>query len=1382
MTNGTDRALDNMEDGIWAKSVRTMDQYIQQFKSAVTDCHMVGLDLDDKLQRRIFLKHAPNKLREYLLNFAWREDVSMSELFKFALSWSSRGGVDVFKTSTTGARRVEAYPQEVSNRTGVGEFPSRGLPGTHDVSRTYGGPEGAARGRMTPEMVSRRTRGACYVCGKPGHMARECKERVQSAVKVALVESEDQGPLHEEAHNARESEDLVWPSSSVLVSRAGEKQYANVPMVEARIQGKNGCKGCILSALVDTGASVTLCSKKLVDELYRNGVLGRGDIKCEKGMTVTYADGTEGSAIGTVALTLDGVSVVAHVLPVVSPDFIMGIDTIRQHGGAKARLVKCLGFDELMSAKLLEEEVGLDGGSKSEEDDFPGTRAARVQGESLTEFSNHADWPDIHLNWVSERRPSERNLNMALKEAYATERRLIAKGLVDAYQAVIDEWIENGWLKATSKDEVKNVFRHFAVRKDSGGATAMSRCRLVVDGSSLGEFVNAGECTHKDLVRNLILWRMSSRFSSLDISSAYMRLRIAEEDQYYMAIVWKGQAYRFTSLPMGVSCSASCLQTCVDALLAQWKSQYRSSSGVNIIVVPYMDDLLQLALPVEETTSVSSEEELEARQSLVTFLNGKGMKISTPKLFGTQESGLGQKGKVLGVSIKGERIELGASIDISRVGETMSRKLAVGILSALYDPLGLRAELVLKARDIIRSTAGVAWSQPVERATMEKVIELARNVNIVSGSVPRRICRGSGNVVYVFTDASKIGIGIVVLMQASDGLWIRGYAKSVLYKNYQRKWTSISAKIELLALHHTLQVIQYLVKVFEEAGWTIQWRVGTDSEVNVNRMASEEAIAKVTDPWQKKVAGLCANSFHNLGAMVFHVRGDDNPADAVSRGNWYSEEEKQRCYQRAVQSFSLERAFVPPKVSIGKGEEVCLGESGVVGVCGNAATTGPQELRVCLAERFLLERPAESSREQWIREYQDRDAKISVMKRKGLLAEHNGVLVRNGRQTLQGDPLRQIVVPRELMANVLRACHEGTGHLGAGKTLIKVLDEYYWKGASKDVRKYVGQCEVCQAVKGQREWNTEPGLLYTDGRLWSTVSCDLVKGFGKHVILVMVCLYSRYMHVVAIKGESTRAIIKALGSVFDAEGPCSTLVTDNAAVFISEEFRHYLTFWGVRWRNIPRYSGFYAGWYERQHATLISVLSCVTEGRSDWARVLQLAALYANARPYDQNVGEVGGALSPFEVFKGRKLGSFFDLAMESDDPVPEESQVFENIGSLIEERRAVARKYEEVWKALRTKSVRNMGRKVRNVDVLKVGDSVYAWIPKLRKQKHGPLWEGPYQVQEILTPTATIVRVNGKVEHAFNLKRAHLSASCTALNHAGYVAFTKPGGELLPY
>ena len=64
-----------------------------------------------------------------------------------------------------------------------------------------------------------------------------------------------------------------------------------------------------------------------------------------------------------------------------------------------------------------------------------------------------------------------------------------------------------------------------------------------------------------------------------------------------------------------------------------------------------------------------------------------------------------------------------------------------------------------------------------------------------------------------------------------------------------------------------------------------------------------------------------------------------------------------------------------------------------------------------------------------------------------------------------------------LKERVIREKHDvfTSAHPGVGKTEFSVQQDYYWKGLSRDVDRYVASCETCQRVKARQ--TKPPGTL-----------------------------------------------------------------------------------------------------------------------------------------------------------------------------------------------------------------------------------------------------------------------------------------------------------------
>jgi hypothetical protein len=117
----------------------------------------------------------------------------------------------------------------------------------------------------------------------------------------------------------------------------------------------------------------------------------------------------------------------------------------------------------------------------------------------------------------------------------------------------------------------------------------------------------------------------------------------------------------------------------------------------------------------------------------------------------------------------------------------------------------------------------------------------------------------------------------------------------------------MSSRIELLGLLHATEVAEYLQRVLKAVpGASPEFRVGADSEVNVNRFASRDPRA-IVDRWERKNLFLVNNAMANLDGKAFQIPGHLNPSDAASRCIYMGEVE----FSVSIAWFNQERAIKP---------------------------------------------------------------------------------------------------------------------------------------------------------------------------------------------------------------------------------------------------------------------------------------------------------------------------------------------------------------------------------------------------------------------------------------------------------------------------------------
>ncbi|XP_055584800.1 uncharacterized protein LOC129737664 [Uranotaenia lowii] len=165
----------------------------------------------------------------------------------------------------------------------------------------------------------------------------------------------------------------------------------------------------------------------------------------------------------------------------------------------------------------------------------------------------------------------------------------------------------------------------------------------------------------------------------------------------------------------------------------------------------------------------------------------------------------------------------------------------------------------------------------------------------------------------------------------------------------------------------------------------------------------------------------------------------------------------------------------------------------------------------------------------------------------------------------------KLVIPPERRNAVLKECHDDLMHIGTDKTMAKVRLKYYWPKMAKDVREYIQACSLCKETKpacipvvpsmGEQRMVTHP---------WQIIAVDYIGPLprskrGNQHLLVVTDLFSKWCILIPVKKiNSTTLCTHLRDQWFFRFSTPESLISDNASVFLSREFKNFLEQFGVR--------------------------------------------------------------------------------------------------------------------------------------------------------------------------------------------------------------------------
>ena len=107
----------------------------------------------------------------------------------------------------------------------------------------------------------------------------------------------------------------------------------------------------------------------------------------------------------------------------------------------------------------------------------------------------------------------------------------------------------------------------------------------------------------------------------------------------------------------------------------------------------------------------------------------------------------------------------------------------------------------------------------------------------------------------------------------------------------------------------------------------------------------------------------------------------------------------------------------------------------------------------------------------------------------------NGLLYRKHQETKTGRSSNQLVVPKGLRQQVMSMNHESAfrGHLGAKKTEVRIISNFFLPGLRQDVIRFCRSCDVCQrTVKKGHVKKVQLGSMPLFDTPFKRVAVDIV--------------------------------------------------------------------------------------------------------------------------------------------------------------------------------------------------------------------------------------------------------------------------------------------------
>lgn len=235
-----------------------------------------------------------------------------------------------------------------------------------------------------------------------------------------------------------------------------------------------------------------------------------------------------------------------------------------------------------------------------------------------------------------------------------------------------------------------------------------------------------------------------------------------------------------------------------------------------------------------------------------------------------------------------------------------------------------------------------------------------------------------------------------------------------------------------------------------------------------------------------------------------------------------------------------------------------------------------------------------------------------------------------------------IILPQPLRKKAIQSAHQG--HMGISSTKRIMREYFWWPGMSSEIELYVKACETCLLLSRKN-----PPIPLTNRELprgpWEILQIDFFtdKEFGYGEFLVMVDVYSRYLHVVEMKTINAESTIEALNKIFMVWGYPLVIQSDNGPPFQSDKFIQTWQNKGITVQKSIPWSPQSNGAIERQNQGIKKALAAAKLDSTNWRLALES---YVHNHNKVRPLSRLG--VTPFELLVGWKYRGTFPCLWEA--------------------------------------------------------------------------------------------------------------------------------------
>ena len=828
-------------------------------------------------------------------------------------------------------------------------------------------------------------------------------------------------------------------------------------------------------------------------------------------------------------------------------------------------------------------------------------------------------------------------------------------------------------------------------------------------------------------------------FSKLDANAAYWQIPVHKDSKAKTAFRTRHGLYEFNKLPFGLVNSPSLYSRALSLVLRglSWKS-----------VLAYLDDICVLGKSVDD--------HLTNLKHVLKRFRQYGLKLKPTKcdLFQTEIEFLGRKVGKEGVAMTSESIKIVQNWSPPTSIKGIERFL--GLINYHRSFIKDIAQLAEPLYRLLKKKA-FEWGEEQQSAFEELKMRLV--------SPPVLSVPSTAGIFILDTDASDKAIG-AELLQVQDGQErVIAYGSFALTPHQRRYCTT---RKELLAVvrftnqfRHYLLGRKFIVRTDHNSlVWLMNFK---QIEGQLARWIEELGQFSMTIEHRpgKKHANADALSRIPDSELCQHYESDRNLSSLPCGGCTYCQRAQQRwsAFSEEVdnviplsQTKPTVRRIKPnlkPIKSYSAGLDIILNTTPIDSVCqitGSELNFSDDEIK-----QFQSQDPQTRFVRGWLLdklEPSKAELMLAGQPEKFFWLNRNLFYINNGLLYKRGEDRDFLIVPPQLKEEIMKLCHNlpSSGHQGIDRTKKRILTTYFWYQISKDVKRFVLGCHVCNQNKSANRKSKFPLVQYHAGVPMEKVHIDFIGPLpktprGNEHILVIVDQFTKWLECIPLPSQSAETTARAaVNEFFSRFGYPLQLVSDQGRNFESTLFKTMCKLLHIHKVRTTAYRPSANGQAERMNRTLMAAIrSFIDPKQTNWDDYIPLIAS-AIRSSVNRHTG-----FTPNKMMLGREVMTPPELLVpgaKSLETLPDEhvNELRENLEKCF----ATARKTLQA-ELKRTKRDFDLNAKKHS---FRRGDAVYYLDKSAEKGKCSklkPIWIGPAIIMTALTPYTYRVKFKNK-------------------------------------